>query len=48
MNFTKSAESNIGNIKQPPYDRIGPEKIYYLVFDDDIYVDDVVLNIFKR
>ena len=39
----ESSESNIGNTEQPFYDGIQPENIYYLSFDDDPDVDDMVL-----
>ena len=43
MKFTESIKSNIGNIKQPLYDGIQPNNIYYLAFDDYIDIDDMVL-----
>ena len=39
----QNLEYNIGNIKQPIYDGILADNIYYLQFDDDAGVDDVVL-----
>ena len=43
MKFTESIKSNIGNIKQPLYDGIQPNNIYYLAFDEDPDVDNVVI-----
>ena len=36
-------DSNIGNTKQPLYDGIQTENIYYLMFEDDPNDDDVFL-----
>ena len=38
------AESNNGNTKQPLYDGIQMNKIYYYVFDDYQYVDGAALQ----
>ena len=39
----ESIKSNIGNIKQPLYDGIQADNIYYSDFDDDPDINDMVL-----
>ena len=42
-NSTDSVEPKLGNTKQPLYDGIWLDNIYYLAFDDDPDFDDMVL-----